>query len=316
MGEKAWPKPKIGISSCLLGNRVRHNGEHKRNDWMVDVLGPCVTWVPICPEVEMKLGVPRETMRLVDPIGGASENPKLVTVKTQVDLTQKANNTIDEILKKDFGFDCYVFKKDSPTCGLERVKIYGKSGIPAKNAVGLYAGKVKLLYPQIPMIEEGRLCDLKQRDAFLIQLFSWTEFKRLPIKINALQLYHQNFKLQFMAYDPQGYSLLGRIAANSNKEKPTEVFKQYESALAGLIKKPLTLSKNINAFEHMFGYFKKHLNSKEKAHILSLFQSYRRQKIPLVSLSTLFKYLVDQYSIDYLKSQSILEPYPNNLTLT
>jgi uncharacterized protein YbgA (DUF1722 family)/uncharacterized protein YbbK (DUF523 family) len=310
VNKKPWPKPQIGISSCLLGNRVRHNGEHKKNNWIVDTLGPFVTWIPICPEVEMHLGVPRETMRLM-----SENNIRLITCKSKQDLTELADSTNERILKRGYNFDSYIFKKDSPSCGLERVKIYGKSGIPSKIGVGIFSQKIKTQYPHIPIIEEGRLSDIKQRNSFLIRLFTWTRFKRITGKINALQNFHQDHKLQLMAFDPSGYKHLGRIAANSNRNELANVFTDYELALSALLKKSLNPEKNINVFEHMLGYFKSQLSSKEKAHILGLLQSYRVEKIPLASLSTLFKYLIEKHSIEYLKSQTILEPYPDEITI-
>ena len=256
-----WPKLRIGISSCLLGNRVRHNGEHKANEWLLNQLSPFVSWLPICPEVEMGLGVPRETMRLV----GTATRPRLVTVNSKEDQTERAHQTIDRILKKDFNLDGFIFKKDSPTCGLERVKVYGSSGIPVKNGVGLFAKSIQEKYPKIPMIEEGRLSDPNQREFFLNQLYIFSQFTRIPKSTRALQEFHQNHKLQLMAYDPGRYLLLGRIAANSQKQQITEVFTKYEDLISVLIKKPLTAQKYANVFQHMLGYFKKDLDTKEKA---------------------------------------------------
>ena len=309
MNTTQWPKPTIGISSCLLGNRVRHNGEHKRNDWIVDQLGPHVAWIPLCPEVQMQLGVPRETLRLV----GTAENPNLWTVKTKIDHTEKAHQTFQSMLAQHYDFDSYIFKKDSPTCGLERVKVYGKGGIPTKAAVGLYAQHVKNLYPQTPMIEEGRLSDTKQRENFLIQLFAWARFRKLPLKISHLQLFHQTHKLQFMVYDPQAYQKLGKIAAHSDRSPPEKVFKDYQESLHSLLQKPLSKKKYINAFQHMMGYFKDQLSSKEKQHILTVLDEYRDEIIPLSAVSTLFKYLIDQHAVEYLQHQTLLEPYPSSI---
>ena len=309
MNTNQWPKPTIGISSCLLGNRVRHNGEHKKNEWIVEQLGPHVTWVPLCPEVQMQLGVPRETLRLV----GTAEQPQLLTVKTKIDLTERAHQTFQEMLSRKYDFDSYIFKKDSPTCGLERVKVYGKGGIPAKAAVGLYAQHVKELYPETPMIEAGRLSDTRQRENFLIQLFAWTRFRRLPQKIKDLQLFHQTHKLQFMVYDPQMYPILGQIAAHSDRQATDLVFQNYQEALHTLLLKPLSKKKYMNAFQHMLGYFKEKLSQKEKQHILTVLDQYRDELIPLAAVSTLFKYLIDQHSIEYLKNQSLLEPYPSSI---
>lgn len=304
-----WPKLKVGISSCLIGNRVRHNGEHKANEWLMSQLGPFVSWTPICPEVEMGLGVPRETMRLV----GTADHPQLVTVKSNKDYTLKAHLTIDQILKRDFDFDAFIFKKDSPTCGFERVKVYASSGIPAKSGSGLFAKSVQEKFPKIPMIEEGRLSDPSQREFFLTQVFIYGQFKRIPMSTRALQEFHRNHKLQLMAYDPGKYHLLGQIAANSQKQNLTEIFSEYHALLSELIKKPLTVKKYINVFQHMLGYFKKNLDSKEKAHLQKLLIDYQKTRIPLITLSAIFRYLSEKHEIQYLENQSILGPYPEEI---
>jgi uncharacterized protein YbgA (DUF1722 family)/uncharacterized protein YbbK (DUF523 family) len=304
-----WPKLQIGISSCLIGNRVRHNGEHKANEWLLTQLAPFVSWVAICPELEMGLGVPRETMRLV----GIATRPRLITFNSKEDQTEKAEQTIDRILKKDFKLDGFIFKKDSPTCGLERVKVYGPSGIPVKNGMGLFAKAVQEKFPKIPMIEEGRLSDPNQREFFLNQLYIFSQFTRIHKSTRALQEFHQNHKLQLMAYDPGKYQFLGQLAANSTKQEITEVFTKYEELLSNLIKKPLTRKKYINVFQHMLGYFKEDLDAKEKAHLLKLLEGYRKAKIPLISVSIVFNYLVAKHSVQYLEKQSILNPYPEEI---
>ncbi len=304
-----WPKLKIGISSCLLGNRVRHNGEHKANEWLLTQLAPFVSWIPICPEVEMGLGVPRETMRLV----GTPTHSRLVTVKSTADHTDLAKQTINKILEKDWDLDAFIFKKDSPTCGLERVKVYGSSGIPARTGNGLFAKAIRDKYPKIPMIEEGRLSIPNQREFFLNQLYIFSQFTRIQKNIRSLQKFHQNHKLQLMAYDPGRYASLGRFAANSEKKSVSEIFPQYEELLSELIRKPLTVKKYCNVFEHMLGYFKKDLESKEKARLLNILKDYRKTKIPFISVSTLFRFLVEKHSISYLLNQSILNPYPDEI---
>ncbi len=237
----------------------------------------------------MGLGVPRQTMRLT----GTPASPRLITVNSKEDLTQKARQTIDQIIVRDLNLDAFIFKKDSPTCGLERVKVYGASGIP--------------------MIEEGRLSDQRQRESFLNQLYIYSKFTRIERSTRILQEFHQTHKLQLMAYDPGKYQLLGRFAANSKKLNIAEVFVKYEELLVNLLNKPLTTKKYVNVFQHMMGYFKKHLETKEKAHLLKLIEDYKRSKIPLISVSTLFQYLVKKHSVQYLENQSILNPYPEEI---
>lgn len=312
-----WPKLKIGISSCLLGNRVRHNGEHKFNTWLVEQLGPVVSWLPICPEVEMGLGVPRQTVRLT----GSADHPRMVTFKSQEDITDQAHATVEKILAREMKLDAFIFKKDSPTCGLERVKVYGKSGIPTKDGVGIFAKAIRQKFPLIPMIEEGRLTDLSQREAFLIQLYLYGRFNRLAHPtagrrtIRALQAFHQHHKLQLMAFDPTQYSKLGQIAADSRDAEMGEVYSQYEAILVPLIQKKLSARKYANVLQHVLGYFKKLLTSEERAHLLELINGYRNSRLPLVSVTTLFRFLIQKYSVAYLANQSLFQPYPPQILL-
>ncbi len=304
-----WPKPKIGISSCLLGNQVRYDGGHKAHKWLLNQLAPFVTWIPYCPEVEMGLGVPRETMHLV----GTSASSRLVTTKNNEDKTEVAENVSHKFLAKQKDLDAYIFKRDSPSCGLERVKVFGTAGIPTKDGIGIFAKNVRDKYPNITVIEEGRLSDVNQREFFLSQLFLYTQFLRLEKQVRTLQHFHQVHKIQLMAYDPSKYAVLGRFAANSEKLQISEVFQKYETMLAELIRKPLTVKKYANAFEHMLGYFKKTLTSQERKHVLKVLQDYRLTKVPLVSVTTLFRFLVETHAIDYLHGQSILNPYPEEI---
>jgi uncharacterized protein YbgA (DUF1722 family)/uncharacterized protein YbbK (DUF523 family) len=304
-------KPRVGISACLLGQKVRYNGADKRNDWLVDRLGKFVTWVPLCPEMEMGLGVPRKTMRL----SGKSEAPQLLVHGTDQNLTELAHQTSRRMLARDLNLDSYIFKKDSPSCGLERVKIYGKGGSPSRSAVGLFAGAVLERYPGIPVIEEGRLTDLKQRELYAIRLFAFHRFHGLERKIAALQKFHQIHKLLLMAHAPDRYQALGKIAANPEGKRVGELFAEYEPHFFAAIGRAPTRKQWINVLQHVFGYFKEKIGAPEKKGILATIEEYRRGELPLIAVLTLLRHLVQSHGVGYLKDQLIFEPYPRELAL-
>ena len=303
--------PRVGISACLLGQRVRHNGEHKGHHWLIEEFSKFVTWVPLCPEVEMGLGVPRDTLRLI----GEAIDPKMIVVKTGKDLTALAKNTARTLLKRETDFDSYIFKKDSPSCGLQRVKVYGKSAMPLKTGVGLFAAAVKSRYPLIPMIEEGRLADPDQREAFAIQVFACFRLKNLPRRVSALQKFHQSYKFLLMSLDPINYQKLGAIAANSSRKPIGEVFEIYLGKFNETLQKPRTVKRRTNALQHLFGYLKTKIGSAEKKQVLDVIEDYRKEEIPLIAPLTLLHHLARKHSVTYLLDQEFFQPYPKGLKI-
>lgn len=304
-------QPRVGISACLLGKKVRHNGEAKRNDWLVDHLGKFVTWVGICPEVEMGLGIPRDTLRLI----GTAEKPEMIVVRTQENLTDLAQKTARTLLSKDLDLDCYVFKKDSPSCGLERVKIYGKSGIPDKKGVGLFAAEVKNRYPFLPMIEEGRLCDAQQRENFVIRIFAWHRLKSLNAKISEIQKFHELNKLLLLSISPPHYQRLGQICANPKKMKPSEVLEEYRRVFFEAFQNSQSTRKRVNVLQHMAGYFKVTVERDDRKQLTDLIEDYRLGQVPLAAPLALLQYLTKKHSVTYLQGQTFFQPFPKALHL-
>jgi len=302
-------KPRIGISACLLGKKVRHDGGDKRNGWIIDSLGPFVDFVPLCPEMEMGLGVPRKTLRLI----GTTENPQLIVNGTEENITQHASNTTEKIFAIDYNLDSFILKKDSPSCGLERVKIYDKNNCPSRSATGIFANILKKKFPLMPMIEEGRLSDVKQRELYVVKLFAYAQLRKLELSVHALQLFHQHYKYLLMAYAPSCYSKLGNIAANSAKKDLIQVFAEYHKLFAQIMAYTPSRKQWTNVLRHMLGYFKTVLNASEKQQLLGTIEEYRRSELPLIAALTLFKHLAEKHSITYLKEQALYEPYPKEL---
>lgn len=309
-------KIKVGISSCLLGNHVRWNGGHKRDRYLVETLGQFVEWVPVCPEVETGLGVPRETLRLV----GDADDPRLVTTKTGIDHTDAMQQWAHERLK-DLAAEnlCgFVFKCDSPSSGMVRVKVYNAKGHPEKKGVGIFARAFMNRFPLIPAEDDGRLHNPGIRENFIAQIFSlkrWREARSRRSCVGNVVDFHTRNKLLLMAHSPKHLTAMGRLVAGASKMSCQELMAQYEAELLEALRLKTTTRKNVNVLQHMLGYFKKDLSADEKQELLEVIGHYYRELIPLVVPLTLFRHFVRKYDQPYLGQQTYLNPHPVELQL-
>ncbi|RPI38158.1 MAG: DUF1722 domain-containing protein [Nitrospiraceae bacterium] len=308
-------KVKLGISSCLLGERVRYDGGHKLDHFMKDTLGLFIEWVPVCPEVESGLPVPREAMRLV----GDPEAPRLVKSRSGNDYTDSmvtwAKRKLAEIEKEDLcGF---IFKSKSPSSGMRGVKVYGPSGIPSRAGVGIFARAFMEKFPRTPVEDEGRLCDPGLRENFIERIFvckRWKEFTQKGTVRDLIE-FHTDHKLLVLSHSPGHYSALGNLVANSRKYKSQVLQEEYLSLLMEGLKLIATVRKNTNVLHHMMGYFKKQLQSEEKKEMLEVIEEYHKGFIPLIVPVTLIRHYVRKYDGAYLKRQYYLNPHPAELML-
>jgi uncharacterized protein YbgA (DUF1722 family)/uncharacterized protein YbbK (DUF523 family) len=307
---------KLGVSACLLGEKVRFDGGHKHNRFITKTLGRYVEFVPVCPESECGLGIPREAMRLV----GDAANPRLMTNKTHIDHTEKmltwAKQRLDALEKEDLcGF---VFKKDSPSSGLHRVKVYTPKGQPVKNGRGLFAAAFTERFPRIPVEEEGRLNDPGLRENFIAHIFAkrrWREALKKKCTVGNLVDFHTREKLFVMAHSQQYYREMGRLVAQGKKFRPEDLYNRYEALFFKALDLKGTISKNTNVLMHMLGYFKKQLSADEKKEVLELIANYRSGYLPLIVPVTLMKHFVRKYDQPYLSRQTYLNPHPIDLQL-
>lgn len=308
-------KISIGVSSCLLGEKVRYDGGHKHDRYITDTLGRFFRFVPVCPEVGCGLSIPREAMRLE----GDPSAPRLVTNRTGIDLTERmldfCRNKVVELEQEDLcGF---IFKKDSPSSGLYRVKVYG-GGVPARNGRGLFADALVKHFPLLPVEEEGRLYDMNLREIFIERVFafrSWKDFLLGPCGMGDLVAYHTGRKLQIMAHSPEIYREMGKLVAEGKRLSRDQLLERYRELLMRALSLHATVKKNANVLSHIMGYFKKYLSSGEKEELLEIIRQYHEQLIPLIVPVTLLKHYVNKYDQDYLKSQSYLNPHPMELML-
>lgn len=306
----------LGVSRCLLGEAVRFDGGHKRDNFLTEVLGRYVEWVPICPEVEAGLGTPREAMRLV----GDSQHPRLVTIKSGIDQTRAVKritaNRIQELEELDLSG--YVFKKDSPSCGMERVRIYNEQGMSGRNGVGLFARAFIEQFPLIPVEEEGRLCDPTLRENFIERVFCyrrWQDLVQCGVTRQALVQFHTIHKYLLMAHSPQYYQVIGRLVGQVHQHRPKEFAHRYGELFMKALAVKATVRKHVNVLQHILGYFKERLGAQEKAELLSVIGEYHQGLAPLVAPLTLIKHHVQIFDVSYIRDQVYLTPYPNELML-
>lgn len=310
------PRLKLGISSCLLGHEVRYDGGHKLDHFLRDTLGAFVDFVPVCPEVEIGLPVPREALRLV----GEPASPRLVGSKTGEDRTGAmlgwaASRLAALEVEELSGF---VFKSGSPSSGMERVRVYRDNGIPAKDGRGIFARALMERFPLLPVEDEGRLQDAVLRENFIERIFAygaWRTFRRGGPGPGALVDFHTEHKYQIMAHSPLHYRSLGRLVAEARSLPLEEVLDRYEEGLLEGLRLVATPRKNANVLLHMAGYFKKVLASGEKAELLETIEAYRIGLLPLIAPITLVNHYVRKYEEPYLGRQTYLRPHPLELKL-
>ena len=309
-------KIKLGISSCLLGQPVRFDGQHKLDNFLRDTLGEYVEYVPVCPEVEVGLGTPREAMHLF----GDPEDPQLLTVKTNIDLTDRmkawARKRVEELEAENL---CgYIFKSNSPSSGMERVKVYNAKGVPSKNGVGLFAAAFMAHFPLLPVEEEGRLHDPDLRENFIERIFTlqrWREMLAKGKKQRDLIAFHAQHKYLLHAHSEMHARQMGEIVAQATDLTPKEQFTQYETLLLKAMGLKATRSKHVNVLQHMLGYFKNELTSDEKQEMLEILDQYAAGTLPLIVPITLISHFVRKYAKTYLADQYYLHPHPIELQL-
>lgn len=307
---------RLGISQCLLGHEVRFDGGHKRDQFLTDVLGRYVEWVPVCPEVEAGLGTPREAMRLV----GDARRPRLITIKSGRDQTEALETMTVERLDTlcDLDLSGYVFKKDSPSCGIERVRLYNQHGMPSRQGVGLFAAAFMRRFPLIPVEEEGRLCDPVLRDNFIERVFCYRRYQdllRSGATKHAIVQFHTVHKYLLLSHSQPHYQALGRLVGQAARYRPKDLALKYGDLFMKALAVKATVRKHVNVLQHVVGYFKDRLEPQAKAELKDVIADYHRGLTPLIVPLTLVKHYVRLFDVVYLQDQVYLNPHPKELML-
>jgi len=306
-------KPKIFISKCIEFEECRYNGL-KISSPVVRALIDHVDVITHCPEAEIGLGIPRESLRLVQKDGNIS----LLQSKTEHDLTTKMRTYAKEILSRYPEIHGFILKSRSPSCGLKDVKVYpslGKVPMIHSKAQGIFAEEVTNRYPLYPIEDEGRLTNLRLREHFFRWIFTLVDFFEIKKKnkIKYLTDFHARNKYLFMSYNQKELKNAGAIAANHEKLSIEEVMDLYEKSLNRIFSRLPRISTNINVAQHIFGYFSKELTDKEKNYFLSELDRFRQQKIPLSSIVSILKTWVMRFDTAYLEKQTYFEAFPEAL---
>lgn len=317
------PVLRVGASTCLLGAKVRFDGQHKRDGFLMDVLAPYVTWVPVCPEVEVGMSIPRPIVRLQRLGDGRTH---MIAPDSGEDWTTRmerfARKRVAELEDEDL--DGYVLKRASPSCGMERVKLYpppdaqGRLGAPSKEGVGLFAAALRERFANLPIEEEGRLSDPPLRENFIERLFAYHRLKALwasSWKLGDLVAFHTAHKLTLMAHSVEAYRSLGKLVAESKHHSRSALRTAYETAFMQAMTKRATPGRNANVMQHMAGYLRPMLDPEDKAELAQLIEDHRKGQSPLVVPLTLLKHHIRRHKVAYLEGQTYLEPHPREMML-
>ena len=309
-------KIKIGISRCLLGENVRYDGGHKWDRFITDTLGTYLEFVPVCPEVECGLGVPREAMHLE----GNPDDPRLVTIRTKIDHTEKmkiwARRRIGEL--KNEGLCGFIFKSGSPSSGMEGVNVYKDNREPVKTGVGIFAREFMTQFPLLPAEDDGRLHDPQLRENFIERIFAlkrWREVIAQKASLNSLINFHTSHKFLILSHSRKHYQQMGHLVARSDDLPLKERLAAYQALFLEALRIKTTLKKHTDVLMHMMGFFKKDLSADEKQELLEVIDHYKQGLIPLIVPVTLLRHYVRKTNQPYLKNQWYLEPHPLELKL-
>ena len=312
--QEEMEKIKIGVSSCLLGDEVRFDSGHKRNAYINNVLGNYFDFTKFCPEVAIGLGIPREPVRLV------LFDQKIHCVGTKnsdLDVTADLYNISEEQKHWHQQLCGYILKKDSPSCGMERVRVY-KGDVPDRSGVGLYAHRLMQNFPDLPVEEEGRLEDSHLRENFIQRVYVYWRWKKLmagSVNFKSLTEFHARHKYIFMSHDQLLARNLGAWLAENHKTDIAEVTPEYLGKMMVLLKKIASRRNHVNTLQHIQGYLKKNLGPEDKQELTANISQYRKGLLPLIVPITLLRHHFMHHPNDYISNSYYMQPHPAELML-
>ena len=309
-------KIRIGVSSCLLGEPVRYNGQHKHNHFITDTLGPYLDFVGVCPEVECGLGVPRETLRLV----GDPANPRLMTTRSGIDNTERmqawAAQRVVELERE--GLHGYIFKALSPSSGMAKVKVYNDKGGMAGKAPGMFGKAFMAHFPTLPCEDDGRLNDPDLRENFIERVFTLWRFRqavRASATVGTLMKFHARNKFLIQSHNEKLMREMGRELAGLKARGARSYIPQYEAKLMRALKTRATVRKHTNILQHMLGFLRDDVDEDDRKELAGIIEDYHRKLIPLIVPVTMLRHHVVKHEIEYLRDQYYLNPHPIELKL-
>ncbi|PSJ45791.1 hypothetical protein C7H85_10495 [Zobellella endophytica] len=304
---------RIGISSCLLGQRVRFDGGHKRSDFCSELLAKFVEFVPLCPEMAIGLGAPRPSIRLLNRDGII-----LAQSAGGEDLTAPLRDYGRQMAARLEGLSGYILCAKSPSCGMERVRVYHQSGKGnAKEGTGIYAAELMRALPLLPFEEDGRLNDPVLRENFVTRVYAlhdWQTLVRRGITPSRLIAFHSRYKYLLMAHHGDSYQALGRLLSDLSREVEPKA-QIYIRGLMQALSRRVGRSGHTNVLQHLQGYFKRQLSARQRQELTRTIHQYREGILPLLAPITLFRHYLEEHPNDYLRRQVYLNPHPEALRL-
>lgn len=305
----------VGVSSCLLGDKVRYDGGHKNNAYIQKTLGQYFDLQRFCPELDIGLGIPRKPIRLSR---AGSDTIRCIPVdKPEPDFTQALNESADKKRQWHGSLCGYILKKDSPSCGMERVKVWDDV-MPVREGFGIYAARMMRNFPYLPVEEEGRLGDSVLRENFIQRVFvmhRWTQIRKSGMSLDALLKFHARHKLIAMSHNQDLNRDLGRVLAEARKDNVEEVADQYLIDLMAILKIPATRGNHVNVLQHIQGYLKNPLDKDDKQELSETIEKYRLGHLPLIVPITLLNHFFRKHPHDYISNSWYMNPYPEEMSL-
>lgn len=308
---REFVKPRVIVSKCIDFEACRYNGLIIKSDF-VEKLKDYVDFYPVCPEVEIGLGIPRDPIRIIE----LDHRLRLYQPATGIDLTKKMEKFSDKFLDKVDIIEGFILKNRSPSCGIKAVKVYqGFGDSRAKSRAGFFGNAVLERFPYLAVEDEGRLRNLKIREIFLTKLYILADFRKVKESrdLNELIKFHSNNKMLLMTYNQENMRKMGRIVANPDKIPFSDLISEYESIFHDSISDPPQNTANINVLMHAMGYFRKELTGSEKSFFLDSIEKYRKGIFPLFVCLNILKSWIIRFNNEYLEGQTFFEPYPEEL---
>ena len=307
---------RVGISACLLGEPVRYDGGHKRDGYIVETLGPYFQWVPVCPEVELGLGTPREPIRLEEDGGTV----RLVSTESRQDITKQmrryARRRVEDVIREEISG--YLLKSRSPSCGLQRVKVYHGRGAPRKRGIGLFAAELLRRSPNLPLEEEDRLHDPALRENWIERVFAYHDLQRLfrpRWTLADLSQFHRRYKFALMAHWQKGHRDLSGLVAEAESLGREELRQRYEERFMAVLRRPATPRKHTSVLRHVLRVFERELDRPARQKLLEQIDDYRHGRVPLVVPLVLVRHYAQLLDVESLREQVYLNPHPSELAL-
>ena len=308
-------KIPVGISSCLLGEKVRYDGGHKNNSYIGKTLGQYFDLQAFCPELAIGLGIPRKPIRLSRK--GSNVIRCIPVDNPEPDFTEALAKSANDKKQWHSKLCGYILKKDSPSCGMERVKVWDDV-MPIREGVGIYAGQMMENVPYLPVEEEGRLGDAVLRENFIQRVFimrRWFQLKEEGLTLNELLKFHARHKLIVMSHNQNRYRELGKLLAAARKDNVEEVAAEYLLKLMSALKIPATRGNHVNVLQHIQGYLKKPLDKEDKLELTETVNKYRLGQLPLIVPITLLNHFFRKHPDEYIANSWYMNPYPEEMSL-